>query len=220
MQPVVSPRLNPSGFPRSMKKTAILLLLLCSLAALRRASAQPLINEIMYHPASTNVLEDFIEIYNSSSTNLDLTGWALSKGVHFGFPSNTILRAGAYLVVVADTTTFSSKYPGVTNFLGNWTGKLSRNGEQLELDDPTGQAVNSVEFAPEGDWAVRRLGAADSFGKRGWEWFAEHDGYGKTLELINPALPNGFGQNWASSLVVNGTPGRANSIAQTNIPHD
>ena len=50
-------------------------------------------------------------------------------------------------------------------------------------------------------------------GHRGWQWSDAHDGGGKSLELINAALPNEFGQNWAASLVDGGTPGRANSVA-------
>src|SRR5207253_1676534 len=40
----------------------------------------------------------------------------------------------------------------------------------------------------------------------------------KSLELVNPAMPNQYGQNWKSSIAVNGTPGRTNSVAATNIP--
>jgi hypothetical protein len=35
--------------------------------------------------------------------------------------------------------------------------------------------------------------------------------------LINPALPNKYGQNWAASVVMNGTPGRPNSVLSANI---
>src|SRR5205085_5627471 len=38
-----------------------------------------------------------------------------------------------------------------------------------------------------------------------------------SLELRNPNLPTLYGQNWGSSAVANGTPGQANSLAQTNI---
>src|SRR6267378_1189643 len=55
------------------------------------------------------------------------------------------------------------------------------------------------------------------YGHQGWEWYAAQDGFGSSLELINPALPNSFAQNWGPSTVSNGTPGVANSIAQTNV---
>ncbi len=54
-------------------------------------------------------------------------------------------------------------------------------------------------------------------GHQGWNWTSLADGLGSSLELINPNLPNDFGQNWAASSVVGGTPGAANSVASTNI---
>ena len=38
------------------------------------------INEIMYHPASHEAREEYIELFNRGTTNVNLTGWAL-KGV-------------------------------------------------------------------------------------------------------------------------------------------
>jgi hypothetical protein len=51
----------------------------------------------------------------------------------------------------------------------------------------------------------------------GWDWFTLADGGGKSLELINPVLSNARGQNWASSVPDDGTPGAANSVASANI---
>src|SRR5580765_6966864 len=82
--------------------------------------AAVVINEIMYHPASEKITEEFIELYNNSPTNANLAGWKFSKGVQFTFPSLT-LSASNYLVVAADLAGFTNKYPGVTNVIGGWT---------------------------------------------------------------------------------------------------
>jgi hypothetical protein len=187
-------------------------------AAILPASGQSvLINEIFYRPASTNTLEEWFEIYNPSATNVDLSGWTVSKGVSFAFPTNATVAAGGYLVVAADEATFKSIHPQTTNFVAGWRGSLRDDGEQLELQDASGAVVNSVSYAPQGDWAVRQLGAPDQYNKVSWEWFAEHDGLGKSAELRNPALPNDFGHNWASSGPVGGTPGAVNSGKSDNI---
>jgi hypothetical protein len=175
-----------------------------------------LISEIMYHPASENVLEEFIEFFNKGAGAVDLTGWRLSAGVQFTFPAVSIPASG-YLVVCADVATFTNKYPGVANVVGNWTGFLNNGDEDIDLDDAAGRRVDSVHYADEGDWAVRRRGPLDN-NHRGWKWLAEHDGLGKSLELINPDLSNNSGQNWAPSRPTNGTPGRANSVFTNNIP--
>lgn len=179
------------------------------------------INEIMYHPASTNLLEEWFELYNPGPTNVNLSGWKITQGVQFAFPTNTTLAPGGYLVVAADAATFAAKYPGVTNVVPGSAGPLG--GHTIELDDNTGQNVNRVAYYDTGDWAVRLLGAGgvpgalDRYGGLGWEWFAPHDGGGASLELMNPALPNTYAQNWGPNKNTNSTPGRANSIATNNV---
>jgi len=172
------------------------------------------INEIMYHPTSTNVLEEWVELYNPGTNAVDLTGWAFVNGMHFSFPSNTVLAAGAYLVVPADYNTFTGKYPAVANVINGSAGPIE--GHTLELDDNLGQAASLVSFSSEGDWGIRVMGPIE-YNHQGWEWFAADDGLGASLELINPGLPNSFAQNWGSNKDTNSTPGRANSIVRTNV---
>ena len=45
----------------------------------------------------------------------------------------------------------------------------------------------------------------------------EHDGGGKSLELINVNVSNDVGQNWTASVPLGGTPGAVNSVASSNI---
>jgi CotH kinase protein/Lamin Tail Domain/Right handed beta helix region len=189
------------------------------------APQQPLgtgvvINEIMYHPyhpvpGAEDVRQEYIELFNRGAAAVNLAGWRLSGGVHFVFPDVT-LGAGEYLVVAADVATFETKYPGVGNVVGNWQGKLSDSGETIELVDDSGVQIDRVHYADEGDWAVRELGPVDH-GHRGWVWSALHDGGGKSLEMMNPALPNEYGQNWAASSGDGGTPGEKNSVAADDI---
>src|SRR6185503_12866290 len=51
----------------------------------------------------------------------------------------------------------------------------------------------------------------------GWSWYSAADGFGSSLELVNTALPNGAGQNWAASTNLQGTPGAPNSVRATNV---
>jgi hypothetical protein len=102
-------------------------------------------------------------------------------------------------VVAADEATFAARHPGVTNVVAGWGGTLSHTGEEIRVEDAEGRVVASLIYASEGDWAVRRIGSPDRLDRQGWEWFAAHDGLGASLELVNPSLPNEFGQNWAAS---------------------
>ena len=179
--------------------------------------AQVVINEIMYHPASENVLEEYIELYNPGATNVNISAWRIGGGIDFIFPANTIISANGYLVVAAHRPTFMTKYPGVVNVIGDWTGILSNSRNDIDLDDASGNRIDSVEYADEGDWgAVRQRGPLDR-NHRGWEWYKEADGLGKSLELVNPALANEHGQNWRPSVTLEGTAGAANSVLNANI---
>ncbi|MCX5638203.1 MAG: lamin tail domain-containing protein, partial [Planctomycetota bacterium] len=179
-----------------------------------------IINEIMYHPyhalnTPENMGQEYIELYNKGNAPVNLSGWRFSDGVEFVFP-NVTLNNGNYLVVAADVNAFKAKYPGVTNVVGGWQGRLSNSGENIVLSDNLGMVIDRVHYADEGDWAVRELGPVDH-SHRGWQWSDQTDGGGRSLGLINPNMPNEYGQNWTASSVSDGTPGRVNSVVNNNI---
>lgn len=168
------------------------------------------ITEIMYHPSSEQTTEEYIEIYNGESAPVDVSGWTISGGIDLTLPAATI-APGAYLVVAADAAAFAAKYPGVTNVVGGWTGKLSNRSDDLVLTDDVGRLVDTVTYFDQGDWADRELGPLD-YSHRGWVWSDAHDGGGSSLELVGLGQSNDYGQNWAASTVADGTPGAANSV--------
>ncbi|HKQ38469.1 MAG TPA: lamin tail domain-containing protein, partial [Verrucomicrobiae bacterium] len=188
------------------------------LAAFSAFSQDIIINEIMYKPlvAGAGTAEEWIELHNRGTTNVNLNGWSLTEGVDFRFTNNITIFAGGYYVIAANFQSFKALYPSVNNVVGGWSGSLKNSGEDIELTSPAGVVVDRVRYASEGDWGTRRRGPLLS-GTRGWEWVAEHDGLGKSVELINPSLPNDSGQNWAASATTGGTPGARNSLYNTNI---
>lgn len=191
------------------------------------------LNEIMFHPSTENTNHEWLELYNTDTAPVNLTGWQFTKGINFTFPNVTI-AAGGYLVVAANMEAFQAKHPTVANVVGGWIGRLSNTDEEIELETVTGEAVDLVHYASEGDWALRQRGPQDvananNLLNRGWKWFSLADGLtlntatgliegGRTLELRNPALPNEHGQNWAPSTQTNGTPGAVNTQLTNNIP--
>jgi len=178
------------------------------------------INEIMYYPQSgqnqpEDIRREYIELFNRGTAAVDLMGWRFSNAVDYVFPEVT-LGAGEYLVVAAHVDTFKAIYPGVANVVGGWDGKLSNSGETVELVDSAGATIDRLRYADQGDWGLRELGPSDR-GHRGWLWVTEHDGRGRSMELVNPDLPNEYGQNWLASERNGGTPGRINSVAEDDI---
>jgi len=172
---------------------------------------QIVINEIMYHPTSEQVADEWVELRNRSGSSVNLTGWRLNRAVEFVLP-NVNIPAGGYLVVAANVAAFNSRYPGVANVVGGWTGRLSNSRDEVELEDASGTQVDLVVYADQGDWAVRTATGV------GWDWVTPADGAGRSMELRQVTLPNDSGQNWRASTTAGGTPGQVNSVATANLP--
>ncbi|MBP8261821.1 MAG: lamin tail domain-containing protein, partial [Verrucomicrobia bacterium] len=151
------------------------------------------ISELMYHPASEDVREEYIELHNPDPAAVSLGGWRFTRGIQLTFPE-VVLPGHGYLVVAADPAVFASMHPEAALVVGGWEGRLSNSGETLELADAQGQVVQSIRYADEGDWAVREPGPID-YGHRGLVWSSPADGGGASIELVNPAIDNSWGQN-------------------------
>lgn len=173
-----------------------------------------IITELMYHPSTNayNEQYEFIEIYNRADTPIEVSGWRFDTGVDYTIPTGTTVSAHGYLVVAADTNTFSTRYPTVTEFVGGWVGTLADRGERVSLVDDRGRLMDEVRYADEGSWGTRVRGANYN-GYVGWDWYAEHDGYGKSLELATYELDNDHGEYWSASAAPEGTPGASNSVS-------
>jgi len=187
-------------------------------------AADVVISEIMYQALTDPDLgrpedygEEFIELYNRGDAPADLLGWKFTDGIDFEFP-DVAIGAGEYLVVAANPAVFQTNYPAIANYVSDygWDGHLSNSGERIALEDDSGQVVDQVEYADEGDWAERER-LPDPGGGSGYVWSNLHDGGGRSLELINPWMTNNCGQNWSASLVDGGTPGEVNSVDAADI---
>jgi len=156
------------------------------------------INEIMYNPSPEQGSDEeyeFVELLNTGSEPVDLTGWSFTEGIYFTFPLY-VLAPGDYVVVCKNQQKVAWYY-GITNVIGNFDGRLENSGEKIVLSDasPTPQIVDEVKYND-------RL-----------PWPSEPDAGGPSLELINPSVDNNLFSNWGPSLASApaGTPGQENS---------
>jgi hypothetical protein len=94
-------------------------------------------------------------------------------------------------VVVADRAAFGRRYPGVTNILGEFSGRLANEGEILRVTGPLGETVVAVPYLP--GW----LGAAPALGHS----------LVPVNEGASPAQA-GLGSSWRASAAISGSPGR------------
>lgn len=111
-----------------------------------------IISEVMasndsYPLGATGETCDYVELYNSSSTAVDLSYYGLSDNVkrprRWQFPQGTVIQPGQYMIVYldgrADMTTVTDNH---TNF------KVSRaGGETLTFCDPTGRVLDRIPLS-------------------------------------------------------------------------
>jgi len=147
------------------------------------APARVLINEIHYHPEPRTEPAEFVELYNSGTAHVDVSGWQISGGVSFTIPNGTTIAAGQYLVIAQNPATILSKWS--VSALGPWTGLLKNDGDTVVLLNVAGGVEDKVQY---------QLGSP-------WPTVGDPPGY--SIELINPAFDNTLGGNWRASVIGN-----------------
>ncbi len=150
------------------------------------------ISEIHYNDA-TNDLAEFVELLNRTPWGLDLSTYRFTNGIAFAFPEGTLLPPGERIVVARDPRRLRRSPVPV---LGPYDGGLRDSGERLTLtnDECVAESVAYDDRAP---WP---LGA---------------DGYGSSLERLEPLAAADDPHNWRASTLHRTTPGEVNSTRGT-----
>jgi phosphatidylserine/phosphatidylglycerophosphate/cardiolipin synthase-like enzyme len=129
----------------------ILALLASTLLALRvqAATGTPstpsldvVVSEVAWMGTTTSYNDEWIELYNTTTTSATLTGWTLSAadGTPTIILSGSIPAQGHFLLERTDDDTV----PGVPADQ-NYAGALSNDGESLVLRDDTSTAIDQVD---------------------------------------------------------------------------
>ena len=150
------------------------------------------INEINYHPPD-DALEEFIELYNPTDQEINLAGYSFSEGVQFSFSPFDVIPPKGYLILVQRPE--DVRWSHFQNrIVGPYSGKLANEGERITLVNNEGEIVESVYYLDQAPWP---LGA---------------DGYGASLERINPDAPANDFHSWRLSRSTGGSPLIQNSV--------
>jgi len=164
------------------------------------------VSEIYFHPPYVPPSEgcdldcsdalQWIELHNATDSDVDLTGWDITKGIRFAIEPGTTIAANGYLVIASSRDAFLGAHPGVAPaiVLGDWSRDLSHGSDTINLRDDLDNLVDHVKY---GDGAPRNdeepEDDVDDRTFRGTEWPIDADGSGRTLELVHPALDNRLG---------------------------
>lgn len=152
---------------------------------------QVVINEIHYDPPQPATPAEFVELHNPGTTAIHLGGWQLAGGMGYTFVSGTMLPPGGYLVVAQDPTTLKRTLGA--DSVGPWEGRLSNEGDRVELLDAQGNLQDRVEY------------------QLGFPWPTVGDAPGNSIELIHPSLDNNLGGHWRAS-VAGGSPAGGRTV--------
>ena len=121
-------------------KVAVGLLCLCSLVMpVASAYADVVITEIMYHPVSDIDEDEFLELYNTGGTTVDLNDWEID-GIAFTFGPGDSIGAYGYLLLAKDATQCLATYGVSPDHV--YAGRLSNAGELLRVLDANDVVVD------------------------------------------------------------------------------
>ncbi len=124
------------------------------------------INEVNYHPAEDAELE-FLEFYNPSAAAVDVSGWALTKGVHFTFPAGASIPAYGYLVACRNPSVLAPAFGLQEGALLAWGDfALDNEGEEITLADANGVVIDEVKYDDLPPWPVAADGLGPSLQRR------------------------------------------------------
>ena len=161
------------------------------------------VTEINYHPLDSQDTTDseyeFIELKNIGETTLDLTSVSFNIGISYTFPTNTFLNANEFIVLASNSEMFQKRY-GFAPF-GSYTGQLDNAGELIALADGNNNTFLAINYGDDYPWPKSADGV----------------GYSLTLTNLNPYEDQNNPFLWRASSVINGTPGRDDTLAAVSI---
>ncbi len=134
-----------------MKRKHLFVLFILFFGFAVRAHAAVVINEVMYDLSGTDTDREWVEVYNDSSTSIDLSTWKF-------FEANTnhalspmgggTVPAGGYAVIAIAPASFESDWPSFSGLLFDSSFSLSNTGETLAIKDSSLNIVDSTTYDP------------------------------------------------------------------------
>jgi hypothetical protein len=151
------------------------------------------INEVAWAGDASSSANEWIELYNNATSDINLQDWTLS----WSHGTTTFTSSSVNLIIPANgfyllERTDDNSVPGVLADL-IYAGALKNDGELMELRDNAGNLIDSVDCF---------LG-----------WFAGDNVTKQTMERIDSLALENNAANWASSTNSGGTPKAQNSVS-------
>jgi hypothetical protein len=177
---------------RPIVLTSYLLSSILLLPTLCQAESQFIIviNEIAWMGTKTSYNDEWLELYNNTDSQINLSGWQIiaADGDFSIILSGIIPAGGFYLLERSNDDT-------LPDILADqiYSGAMGNNGESLFLYDNSKNIIDSVDCSA--------------------GWFAGDNAAKQTMERKNPLSPGNLATNWQTGKNAGGTPKNNNSPA-------
>ena len=114
-------------------------------------NAMILIGSLEYNPPSGNQAEEYIQLINTNSIAVDVSGWKLAGAIEHTFQGGTVIPHGGMLYVVPDKNAFRNRATpprrGMGLYIeGPYKGQLSARGETIYLSNKLGVLVTTNKY--------------------------------------------------------------------------
>ena len=120
--------------------------MLVNATTLNQSLSHVIISEVLYDTPGTDSNEEWIELYNPTSSAVDLSGWTISDNSRtYTIASGTIILAGGFLIFARSTTGFNALY-GFNPDFGDLNLALGNSGDKLSLKDSSGTEIDFVAW--------------------------------------------------------------------------
>ena len=115
------------------------------------AWADVVINEFLPNPDGTDTGNEYVELYNSGSASVDLSGWVLQAGTStpsdkFTVPDGISIAPGAFLVLGEELVADADLTTGTLSL-----GNAGSSGDIVRLLDSGGTVIDTVVYGPNND---------------------------------------------------------------------
>ncbi len=133
----------------SIKKVFIICLII-SLLIPAITHAQIKISEIMYDPLGSDTKREWIEVFNESNQDVDLSTWFFYEGNVFHklvAQTQSILPAGSYAIIVDSIVEVLADHSDFSGVIFDSVFSLNNTGESISIADSQKMVINTVTYS-------------------------------------------------------------------------
>ena len=140
--------------------TVMLFTALPTSTASAQAAGDIVISELFYNPDGQAEGHEFVELHNTTSSSVNVSGWQFLTGITFTFTAGTSIEADSYIVLAQNAQDFEAVFGFAPT--GEFGGTLSNSGENLTLVDAANTIIDQVIYDDAAPWPATADGDGDS----------------------------------------------------------